>query len=101
MSNNQGVRDAAVTVALGIAPSTMSLVVFATVAFSLLISVLLLLTRGGGGSVYDQIGAGGISRGEDYGAAAPPAIDSPAGQAEREREIRQLLGARNERRVRN
>jgi hypothetical protein len=52
--------------------------------------------------VYDRIGAGGISREGDYaGGAAAPAPDSPIAQAEREREIRQMLGARSERLVRS
>ena len=64
-------------------------------------SLLFLLTRGAGDSVYDRIGAGGISRESDYGGGAPAmASDSPAAQAEREREIRQMLSARSERLVR-
>jgi hypothetical protein len=96
------VRDASITVALGIAPGAASAVVFGTVALSLVISLLLLITRGSGGSLYDQIGAGGISREGDYGPApAPGAPDSPVASAEREREIRQMLGARSERLVRS
>jgi hypothetical protein len=96
------VRDASFIVALGIAPGAASAVVFGTVALSLVISLLLLLTRGSGGSVYDQIGAGGISREGDSGASIAPARspDSPAVRAEREREIRQMLGARSDRLVR-
>jgi hypothetical protein len=96
------VRDPSFTVALGIAPGAASAVVFGTVALSLVISLLLLLTRGSGGSVYDQIGSGGISREGDYGGSSVsvPALDSPAVRAEREREIRQMLGARSDRLVR-
>jgi hypothetical protein len=95
------VRDASSIVALGISPSAASAVVFGTVALSLVISLVLLITRGGGASVYDQIGAGGLSReGDPGGPAAAPASDSPAVRAEREREIRQMLGARSERLVR-
>jgi hypothetical protein len=51
--------------------------------------------------VYDRIGAGGNSRESDYRGGAPAmASDSPAAQAEREREIRQMLSARSERLVR-
>jgi hypothetical protein len=71
-----------------------------TAALLLIVVVAGLLT-GAGTSAYDQIGAGGISREGDYaGAAPPPAPDSPAAQAEREREIRQMLVARSERLVR-
>jgi hypothetical protein len=102
MSNNHWVRDALSTVALGIAPNAASAVVFGTVAISLVISLLLLITRGGG-SLYDQIGSGGISREGDHGGftAPAPATDSPAVRAEREREIRQMLGARSQRLVRS
>jgi hypothetical protein len=86
----------------------LSLVVFGSIAFSLVMSVAFLLTRGTGDSAYDRIGAGGISREGDYvgegdymAAPATPASDSPAAQAEREREIRQMLGARSERLVRS
>lgn len=80
----------------------LSVVVFGTVAFSLVMSLLFLLTRGEGGSVYDRIGAGGISREGDHAGGAPaPAPDSPIAQAAREREIRQMLGARSERLVRS
>jgi len=97
------VRDALSTVALGIAPNAASAVVFGTVAVSLVISLLLLITRGGGSSLYDQIGSGGISREGDHGgfSAPAPAPDSPAVRAEREREIRQMLGARSQRLVRS
>jgi hypothetical protein len=95
------VRDASFTVALGISPSAASAVVFGTVLFSLVVSVALLLTRGPSGSVYDQIGSGGISH-DDYAGSGGPlsAGDSPAVRAEREREIRQMLGARSDRLVR-
>jgi hypothetical protein len=70
-------------------------VVFGAVAFSVVMSLAFLLTRE---SAHDQIGAGGLSRdgeiGEPAMAAAP---DSAAGRAERELEIRQMLGARSAR----
>jgi len=93
---------------LALIENGLSLAVFGAIAFSILMSLAFLFTRGGSDSAYDQIGAGGISREGDYaregdygggvGASAP---ESPAAQAEREREIRQMLGARSERLVRN
>jgi hypothetical protein len=87
----------------GLIENGLSLVVFGVVAFSILISLAFLLTRGSSESAYDRIGAGGISREGDYGggASAPAAPESPAGRAEQEREIRQMLGARSERLVRS
>jgi hypothetical protein len=75
-----------------------SIVVFGAVAFSLVMSVGFLLTRG---SLYDQIGQGGLAP-EDEPGAGPAALapDSPAGRAEREREVRQMLSARNARLLR-
>lgn len=78
----------------------LSFAVFGAVALSVLMSIAFLVTRGGGGSAYDRIGEGGISRESDYGGASAPAHDSPAARAEREREIRQMLSARSERLVR-
>jgi hypothetical protein len=87
----------------GLIENGLSLVVFGVVAFSILISLAFLLTRGSSESAYDRIGAGGISREGDYGggASASAAPESPAGRAEQEREIRQMLGARSERLVRS
>ena len=82
----------------GIAENGLTFVVFGAVAFSLLVSVLLLVT-GGHDSLYDRIGQGGLTRESDGGAGAPM-IDSAAARAEQEQEIRQMLGARNERLVR-
>ena len=53
-----------------------------------------------GGSVYDKIGEGGLSAGP-VGGAGGAADNSPQALAERELEIRQMLQARSERRVRN
>jgi hypothetical protein len=99
MSNNPTV-ESALSVVDGIAENGLTFVVFGTVAFSVVISLLFLFTRGSD-SLYDHIGRGGISREGDHGggALAPPP-DSPAARAEREREIRQMLGARSERLVR-
>jgi hypothetical protein len=88
------------SIVLGIAETGLTFVVFGSVAFSVVMSLLFLVTRGSD-SMYDQIGRGGISREGDSGVAAPaPAPDSAAAQAEREREIRQMLSARSERLVR-
>jgi hypothetical protein len=89
-------------VVLAVIESDLGLAVLGAVAISVLMSLAFLLTRdGAGGSAYDRIGAGGISRDSDYDyAGPPPASDSPAARAEREREIRQMLSARSERLVR-
>jgi hypothetical protein len=77
----------------------LTFVVFGTVAFSLVMSVLFLVTRGSD-SMYDQIGQGGLSRESDYSAAGAQADSSPAARSERELEVRQMVIARNERRLR-
>jgi hypothetical protein len=75
------------------------IVVFGAVALSVVMSVVFLLSRG---SVYDEIGQGGLLGERDSSDwASAPALSSPAGQAEQEREIRQMLSARNERLVRS
>jgi hypothetical protein len=77
--------------------SLFPIIVFGAVAFSVVMSVVFLVSRG---SLYDQIGQGGLSRDSDHaGGATPPAPESPAGRAEREQEIRQMLGARSDRLV--
>jgi hypothetical protein len=88
------------SIVLGIAENGLTFVVFGSVAFSLLMSLLFLVTRGSD-NMYDHIGQGGISREGDHGSGAPaPMADSPAARAEREQEIRQMLNARSERMVR-
>jgi hypothetical protein len=87
--------------------SAFPFVVYGAVAFSVVMSVVFLLTGRGSasGSIYDEIGQGGFSRESDCmggqelqnSSAAP---DSAAALAEREREIRQMLSARSERLVR-
>ena len=78
--------------------SVFPIVVFAAVAFSVVMCLAFLLSRG---SVYDQIGQGGFSHdGGSQGGPAAPAPDSPAGRAERELEVRQMLTARSDRLVR-
>jgi len=99
MSNNHGVLAAPATVVLGIAENGLAFVVFGTVAFSLLIGVLFLVS-GGSDSLYDRIGEGGISREGEGGGGGPGLTDSAAVRAEQEEEIRQMLGARNERLLR-
>ncbi len=82
---------------LAIAGNGLTFVVFGTVAFSLVMSVLFLVTRGRD-SMYDHIGQGGISRESDHGSGAPaPVRDSAAAAAEQELEVRQMLRARSER----
>ena len=88
--------------------SAFPFVVFGAVGLSIVMSLVFLLTGRGsaGGDIYDEIGAGGLSREGDYGDGQlvgdrpPPEPDSPAARAEREREVRQMLSARSERRVR-
>src|SRR5436305_7514265 len=100
MSNNPTVESGLSTVVLGIAENGLTFVVFGTVAFSVVISLLFLFTRGTD-SMYDHIGRGGLSRDSDHGAGSlAPAPDSPAAKAEREQEIRQMLSARSDRLVR-
>ncbi len=83
-----------------IAENGLSFVVFGAVAFSVVMSLLFFVTRGSE-SLYDHIGRGGIAReGEAGTGPAPPAPDSAQARAEREQEVRQMLGARSERLVR-
>jgi hypothetical protein len=77
---------------------TFGIVLFVVVVLAAIVAVVILVARG---DVYDQIGRGGLSLHEDspQGGAAP----GPARQAldrERDDEIRQMLQARNERRLR-
>jgi hypothetical protein len=94
------VHTVSATLLLALSLSGSALVVLATVALIAIVSVAFLLT-GGAGSAYDQIGAGGIAREGEYDAKPTATAASPAGQAERELEIRQMLKARSERLVRN
>ena len=87
------------TVALDIGENGLSFVVFGTVAFSVLMSVLFMVTRGTD-NLYDQIGQGGFSRESEAHGATPPWPESPAARAEQEQEIRQMLRARSDRLVR-
>jgi hypothetical protein len=94
------VHTVSATPLLALSLSGGALVVLATVALIAIVSVAFVIT-GGTGSAYDQIGAGGIAREGEYEAAPAPVAESPAGRAERELEIRQLLNARSERLVRS
>jgi len=83
--------------------SALPLIVFGVVAMAIVLSIAFLLTNHQpGGSIYDEIGRGGLL-GEDeprraadaHGDVNPPVTS--AAEAERELEIRQMLGARSER----
>lgn len=89
------------TLAFGIIENALSFVVFGTVAFSVLMCLLFVTTRGES-SMYDQIGQGGFSREGDQpkSGTLTPIPGSAAASAEQEREIRQMLDARSERMVR-
>ncbi len=100
IGNNRRVQSAVATAVPGIAENGLSFVVFGTVAFAVVISVLFLVTRGSD-SMYDHIGRGGLSKEGDHGAGpAAQGVESPAARVEQEQEIRQMLGARSERLVR-
>lgn len=79
---------------------TFTIVVVGAIALFALIGVMSWLS---GASVYDEIGQGGLSGGPGdggMGSGASPLPDSPAARAEQEMEIRQMLQARSDRRVR-
>jgi hypothetical protein len=67
-------------------------------------AIIAVITFIGTGQLYRQIGRGGLSLNEDFGerprAAGPGAAGGAAARQERDAEIRQLLTARNERRMR-
>jgi hypothetical protein len=74
-------------------------VLFVVVGIGAVIAIASLFTRG---RLYDDIGRGGLSIGEDRdlrprGATGPTAV--PVSAAERDAEIRQMLEARNARRA--
>jgi hypothetical protein len=79
---------------------TFGIVLFVVVVVAAIVAVVILVGRS---DIYDQIGRGGLSLHEDSGQAAG-ATPRPAPQAldrnERDDEIRQMLQARNERRLR-
>jgi hypothetical protein len=82
--------------------SSLPLLVLGVIAMAIVLSIAFLLTNHRpGGSIYDEIGRGGLL-GEDEpqirtdASGAHPPVASAA-EAERELEIRQMLGARSER----
>jgi CBS-domain-containing membrane protein len=94
------VESLTAVLAPAIAENGLTFVVFGTVAFSIVMSLLFLVTHGQD-SMYDHIGQGGLSReGDSAGTPPPPAPDSPAARAEQEEEVRQMLTARSDRIVR-
>lgn len=73
------------------------IVVFGAVGLSVVMSVVFLVSKG---SVYDQVGHGGMTLDSEAPAiASAPSISSAAGRAEQEREVRQMLSARSARMV--
>jgi hypothetical protein len=72
-------------------------VLFGVVIFGAVIAVITFVIRG---ALYDQIGRGGLSLDTPDRPRRAPTPTSAAGRAEREDEIRQMLHARNERRLR-
>jgi hypothetical protein len=68
------------------------IVIFVVVGVGIVLAILSLFFRA---RLYDEIGRGGLSINEDRSAASPPG--GPVDLAERDDEIRQMLGARNAR----
>jgi len=80
--------------------SAFPFVVFGAVVFSVVMSIVFLLVRGGGGGLYDEIGEGWLT--SDYDAPSHGLtgnLSTSASRAEAEIEIRQMLGARRERQL--
>ena len=71
------------------------IVLFVVVGIGIVVAIVTLFTRG---RLYDDIGRGGMSIGEDRD-ARPRAAAPPVNPAERDAEIRQMLEARNARRA--
>ncbi len=94
----QSVPGALASIVLGFASNGLTFVVFGTVAFSVVVSLLFLVTRGSD-SMYDHIGQGGISREGDEGGTGRTGAQPAAARSEQEQEIRQMLRARSDRRV--
>jgi hypothetical protein len=70
------------------------IVIFAVVGISAVLAVVSLFWRG---RVYDEIGRGGIGDDREIKPAAPSGAGGYVDVAERDAEIRQMLGARNAR----
>ena len=71
-------------------------VVFAVVGIGVVVAIASLFTRG---RLYDDIGRGGLSIGEDRDERPRRASPAPVSAAERDDDIRQMLEARNARRA--
>jgi hypothetical protein len=93
MSNNQWVPPSAFVL-----QSAFPIVVFGAVAVSVVMSLVFLFSRG---SMFDHIGDGGLTGESDPYGAPPPATSAGAAgsRAEQEMEVRQMLAARNARRL--
>jgi len=72
-----------------------AIVLFAVVGIGVVMAIVSLFTRG---RLYDDIGRGGMSIGEDRD-TRPRSAPPPPNPAERDAEIRQMLEARNARRA--
>jgi hypothetical protein len=72
------------------------IVLFAVVGIGFVVALVSLFGRG---RMYDQIGRGGLSIGEDRDLRPNAPQAAPISKAEREAEIRQMLEARNARRA--
>ena len=74
-----------------------AIVLFSVIGVGLVVGLMTFVVRG---RLYDQIGRGGLSLDTPDRPRTAPPPSSPAAQRERDDEIRQMLQARNERRVR-
>src|SRR4051794_36996169 len=72
------------------------IVLFVVVAIGFVVALVTLVGRG---RMYDEIGRGGLSIGEDRDLRPNATRPAPISRAEREDEIRQMLEARNARRA--
>jgi hypothetical protein len=68
------------------------------IVVSLVALVVAVIALASSGRTFDQIGRGGLSIGEDRVTPVPGGGVAPVNTAERDAEIRQMLGARNARR---
>jgi hypothetical protein len=91
------VHSASSIVVLALAGNVFGFLVFATITLAIVLAFVFLSSHSEG-SVYDQIGGGGISRDSENPSASAP--DPRAASAEQETEVRQMLAARSERLVR-
>ena len=74
-----------------------AIVLFSVIGVGLVVGVITFVLRAG---LYDQIGRGGLSLDTPDKPRSAPPPSSPAALRERDDEIRQMLAARNARRVR-